>query len=158
MPDLRLRSAERRDARAIAGVHVRSWRAGYRGIIADDVLDSLSLRERERSWQGWLSNGRSATIVAQSQGRLVGFATISWPEGPRASVREIAALYVEPTMMRRGVGSALLSAAIEAARSDGCAEVVLWVLEANAAARAFYERAGFAPDGAREHHEEAASR
>ena len=34
-------------------------------------------------------------------------------------------------------------------RAAGYACITLWVLEANARARRFYQRAGFAPDGAR---------
>ena len=34
-------------------------------------------------------------------------------------------------------------------RVAGYACITLWVLEANARARRFYQRAGFAPDGAR---------
>ena len=35
-------------------------------------------------------------------------------------------------------------------RAAGYASITLWVLEANARARGFYQKAGFAPDGA--HH------
>jgi RimJ/RimL family protein N-acetyltransferase len=34
-------------------------------------------------------------------------------------------------------------------RMSGYTSITLWVLEANARARRFYQRAGFAPDGAR---------
>jgi RimJ/RimL family protein N-acetyltransferase len=34
-------------------------------------------------------------------------------------------------------------------RAAGYASITLWVLEANARARRFYQKAGFTPDGAR---------
>lgn len=38
------------------------------------------------------------------------------------------------------------------ARSAGAAELTLWVVEANANARRFYEGQGMQPDGARQEH------
>jgi ribosomal protein S18 acetylase RimI-like enzyme len=150
-PELTIRPARRRDADAIAGVHVRSWQAAYRGLLDDELLDSLTTAERARSWRGWLVAADSSTIVAESGGVLVGFCTTV--RGRGAAGCEIAALYVEPELVRGGIGTALLRAALEEARADGAAAVTLWVLEANEPARAFYERFGFADDGGRELHE-----
>ncbi len=58
---------------------------------------------------------------------------------------ELAAIYVDPTAARCGMGTALLRAAV-----DGRPEpTLLWVLEGNTGARRFYERHGFAWDGTR---------
>jgi ribosomal protein S18 acetylase RimI-like enzyme len=137
---------------------VRSWREGYRGLMPDELLDSLSVEERTERWQGWLAGDESDTIVALDAGVIVGFATTAWPEGRSAPPCEIAALYVEPARFRTGIGTLLLGAALAALRSSGRAEVTLWVLESNDAALAFYERFGFAADGAREPHDRTAQR
>ena len=56
-----------------------------------------------------------------------------------------------PRPGRRGLGSALLfAAAVDDLRGRGFAPLVLWVIEANARGRRFYERAGWRPDGARQ--------
>jgi len=63
-------------------------------------------------------------------------------------------LYVRDPARRRGVAAALVDAAIERARERGCRRVELDVNEANPAALALYERAGFAvsrkPPGGRD--------
>jgi ribosomal protein S18 acetylase RimI-like enzyme len=41
-----------------------------------------------------------------------------------------------------------LAAAEDDLRAHGCADATLWVLERNAIARSFYERSGWAADGA----------
>jgi GNAT superfamily N-acetyltransferase len=46
------------------------------------------------------------------------------------------------------VGAVLLGSALDALRADGWPAVTLWMLEGNARGRAFYERFGFAADGA----------
>ena len=48
---LTIRAATRDDARAIAEVHVASWRAGYRGLVDDDFLAALSVDARLATWE-----------------------------------------------------------------------------------------------------------
>lgn len=60
------------------------------------------------------------------------------------------ALYVRPERIGTGVGRALMDALLARAESDGRASLLLWVLRENGRARRFYEKAGFAPDGAEE--------
>ena len=43
----RIRTATPEDARAIAEVHVASWRAAYRGVLPDTYLDRLSVDENK---------------------------------------------------------------------------------------------------------------
>lgn len=156
MDDVTTRWADDRDAAAIARVHVRAWRLGYRGIMADQVLDALSVVQRERDWVVWLCSGDSSTLVAQHARVVVGFASLLRPTrdedvGPQTT--ELAALYVDPAAWRTGIGSRLLREAMDDARADGSMEdIAAWVLSANDAAQAFYRRLGFAPDGAQRVH------
>jgi GNAT superfamily N-acetyltransferase len=62
---------------------------------------------------------------------------------------ELYAIYVVPAHWSSGAGRALLTEAVERARSVGFARMSLWVLEENARARRFYERAGFTATGER---------
>ena len=68
------------------------------------------------------------------------------------STAEISALYIDPSRWRSGVGRALLAEALARLRAAEWSEVTLWVLAGNAPARAFYERFGFAADGAEVEH------
>lgn len=61
---------------------------------------------------------------------------------------ELYAIYLTPAWWSAGVGRALTDAVLAALRATGYRRVVLWTLTANARARRFYEKAGFAPDGA----------
>ena len=63
---------------------------------------------------------------------------------------ELVSMYVRPRARGRGVGEALVAAVIGWARDQHAAEVHLWVTEANAPARALYERCGFALTGERQ--------
>jgi GNAT superfamily N-acetyltransferase len=59
---------------------------------------------------------------------------------------ELMALYVDPAHVGTGVGRLLIAAAWERLRGLGVAGALLWVLEANARARRFYERDGWSFD------------
>ena len=71
------------------------------------------------------------------------------PAGSDGQVAELYALYVHPAWWSTGTGRALMDRVLAKVRAAGYACITLWVLEANARARRFYQRAGFAPDGAR---------
>lgn len=67
---MKVRGASGDDAAAIAEIHVRSWQAAYRGVLPDELLDSLSVSERETSWRALLSGSedRQVTLVAEHDG------------------------------------------------------------------------------------------
>jgi GNAT superfamily N-acetyltransferase len=63
---------------------------------------------------------------------------------------EVYAIYVLPDFWREGAGRALLATAVDHWQARGATTLVLWVLEANARGRAFYEAMGWQPDGGRQ--------
>ena len=79
---------------------------------------------------------------------------MSWPyprtaAGAEGRVAELYALYVRPAWWSTGTGRALMDHVLARVSVAGYGCITLWVLEGNARARRFYERAGFAPDGTR---------
>ena len=148
---LDLRRATPDDADDIARVHVASWRAAYRGVVPDSVLDALDPIARARQWSANIAEPVRHVALARAGGRVVGFCS-SQPrrdEGLGERVAEITAIYVAPRAWGQGVGRALLAAELPRLASAGFVAVVLWVLDANARAQRFYRAAGFAADGAR---------
>ncbi len=150
---MEVRSADLKDAGAIAAVHVRSWEAAYRGLVPDAWFAERTLRRRADSWRELLGAGdRTRVFVACLNGTLVGFcgaATPSRDEHAGERTSEIAALYVDPDHWRVGAGRALLTATLHDLAACLWRDVTLWVFEANHRARKFYASMGFAPDGGR---------
>ena len=125
---MRIRQAVPADARAIAEVHVSSWRWAYRGLIPGDFLEKLSVDDRETTWRERLADPtpRWGCLVAEDPAaRVVGFAAY---------------------------GRDLFAGATDALRGFGFGGAFLWVLAANDRARRFYEKAGWARDGAESTH------
>jgi len=83
------------------------------------------------------------TIVADSAGEIVGSLYLS---PSRFGVGELAMAVARP-WRGRGVGSALLAAAIDKAREEGLHKIALEVFPHNAAAIALYRKFGFVEEG-----------
>jgi GNAT superfamily N-acetyltransferase len=138
------------DADAIARVHVASWRAAYRRVMPDAVLDRLDEAARAGTWRRALADPEWPVLVLDLDGRVEGFCHVAPSRDPRvdrARTAEITAIYIDPSFWRRGHGRALCRRALEEAVRLGRSEVTLWVLEKNQSARRFYEALGFAEDG-----------
>lgn len=149
-----LRPAAPSDARAIGFVSVTTWRQAYRGLVPDALLDALSIDERSEGFEEFLAAADQSGCrgwMAHMAGAPIGFVLCGpardLPDRPDAG--EIYAIYVLKPYWGTGAGHDLLGQAVLHLRARGSTEVVLWVLEANARARRFYEREGFAPDGGR---------
>ena len=148
---MRIREAEPKDARAIAEVHVDSWRAAYRGQLTDDYLDGLKVEDRIDQHRRTLEEPRAdwRTWVAEDGGRVTGFAVTGPSEDADAQDKtgEVYAIYLDPEQVGSGLGRALFERAVGDLRERGFTEATLWVLGTNDRARRFYEVAGWKPDG-----------
>ena len=145
-----IRAATPADAPAIGRIHVESWRESHRGLLSENLLDSVSALVRAAMWRGALESERPILLfVAQrTSGDLVGFVgggssrTTSLPHDA-----EVYAIYVLRPAQRRGCGRRLMAALADALLARGFTSLSLWVLEENANARRFYERLGGAVVG-----------
>ena len=148
---MRLRPATAGDVDDIAALHAENWRRSYRGALRDEYLDGDILPERLAVWRPRLSEptATAATIVAvdDASDALLGFAHTIADEDP-AWGSLLDNLHVVPDRKREGIGRSLLRATAEWVEGTARAPVLhLWVLEANAPARRFYEVLGAADVG-----------
>ena len=144
-----IRPSTEADIDEVAALSVRTWQAGYAGIVPAGYLASLDPGARAANIRTRLRTRGSRTLVAVDLEVLVGFATFGPYRLDDAETDETAgelyAIYVSPDHWGRGTGRELLTAAKSGLR--GYPVMRLWVLEANTNARRFYERMGLTPDG-----------
>jgi GNAT superfamily N-acetyltransferase len=168
-----IRSGSAADAASIAAVQRAGWFAAYDGIISRDIIDRVTAPDegarvrqtfRVRPWQRMMVAvaGTRDTREPGDLPGIVGYASFGpetnvltgqWPPpltdaGRDASVAELYALYVRPAWWSTGTGRALMDRVLAKTWAAQYQSAVLWVLRDNTRARRFYERAGFAPDGA----------
>lgn len=88
-------------------------------------------------------------LVAELDRRIVGYIRLAFPTplASNAHVRQIQGLAVADEVRGRGVGRALIRAAVEEARRRGARRLTLRVLGHNTPARKLYEAEGFVVEG-----------
>jgi GNAT superfamily N-acetyltransferase len=141
-----VRKATAADARAIETIRVSGWRTAYRHVFPANELDAMPIDSSRWAMRletpppGWTS------CVAVRDGAVVGFSSVG-PSRDERGIGELYALYVDPEHWSTGAGLALMTQA-EIQLASEYTEATLWVLADNPRARRFYERAGWAADGA----------
>jgi L-amino acid N-acyltransferase YncA len=132
-----VRAASADDARAMAGLFAAV--AGERdGIATEPPVD---IAERTAQFAATIAG----TVVAVADGQVVGMLHV---EATRHGFGEVG-MCVDRGWRGRGVGSALMRAAISGAREQGLHKLSLEVFAHNAAGIALYRRAGFTEEGRR---------
>ncbi len=148
---MNIRPARVDDAPGIAAIHVASWRAAYQGLLPQALLDELSVESRTALWQRLLARSARATFVCEKDGQLQGFIDVAAARDEdleSAVYAEINAVYLLPDIWGGGHGRRLVERACSVLRQQNYEHVVLWVLDSNERAIAFYRALGFAADGA----------
>jgi RimJ/RimL family protein N-acetyltransferase len=135
------------DARGIAEVHVRTWQAAYRHAFPAEILDRLSVDEREAQWREWLDRGANVWVAVDEES-VVGFAAAG-PSDTEENVAELFSIYVLPEHWGSGAAHELMAAVTDWFRAKEYTSAMLWVLADNPRARRFYEREGWRFDGTR---------
>jgi GNAT superfamily N-acetyltransferase len=150
---LEIRPMAENDIDEVGRLHVRSWQAGYAGIIPAGYLAALDPADFAARRRAQPIPARSGSLVADDDGKLVGLASYG-PYRPEHGVLdptmgELYAIYVDPEHWRAGIGRRLHATAVAALTASGFRGMRLWVLEGNHRARRFYEWAGLRWDGTR---------
>ena len=141
---MRLRAATDADVAAITAVHIANWRSAYRGLLSDAYLDDDIVAERGAVWEERFAQPapNQFTIVAEVDGEFAGFAH-SYADEDAEWGTLLDNLHVVHARQGAGLGRALMVETARWVRANARQpRLHLWVLEANTAARGFYERLG----------------
>jgi RimJ/RimL family protein N-acetyltransferase len=149
LTDVLVRPAEAGDAAALVqlgadvGSEPEGWliSGGWRGV----GHERRYLRTVRRS-------GDAAVFVAETPEGIVGRLSIARDSHPASRHVADLGLMVAATHRRRGVGTALLDAAVGWARQTGVRKLELHVVPHNEAAISLYEKYGFRREGYRKEH------
>lgn len=137
-----IRRAEPADAAAIAEVHHAAWQGAYAGIIPHRALNAMIAR-RGAAWWGAAIRKQASVLVIDAGGEITGYATLGRNRARDLSQQgEIYELYLRPEWQGVGLGTRLFNAARRQLRDKRLDGLVVWAIEDNANACAFYRGQG----------------
>lgn len=122
-------------------VHYKAWQQAYTGLVDQSYLDKMSVEKCVEIAYKWPDN----LLVAKDGERVVGF--VGYGDCRNDDIKdagEVFAIYVLAEYYGKGVGRALMDAALDLLPQD---RVAVWVLQGNKRAIRFYEKCGFRSDG-----------
>jgi len=139
---MQIREARVEDARAIAEVHLASWKTTYPGIIPQAYINGLKVENGVARWQVELNGKKASIFVAEDQRGVFGFAAGGAVIHPVDGYDgELGAIYLLASHQRKGAGTALVRSVAGQLRQRGFANLAVWVLRDNPAC-GFYQRMG----------------
>ena len=126
--DFQVIRATKDNAIEMGFVHSQSWQKAYRGIIADEIVDSFTPEKRAEIFADAISTRPEEYYLFRVDGRPAGIASLN------KSHEENAPDYIGEICVER-------------LKLLGYTQVKIWVLKDNFRARSFYEKNGFYFDG-----------
>jgi L-amino acid N-acyltransferase YncA len=141
--EFQIRAAQLPDAPHIAHVQVESWRTTYQGIVPDTYIASLDKEARTHNWQEWLASNGIQVFVAEDAAGIFGFLSGGAIRDPAEDYdAELYVMYLLNTHQKQGAGRALMRTLASSLHAQGFKRLLVWALEANQPAIAFYQRLG----------------
>jgi len=117
-----------------------------RGVVEGSLQTPLAPGERVR--ERLSTPARDCAVVALSEGRVIGYASLAVQPALRRRHAASLEIFVAPEWQRRGIGSALLTALLDwADRWAGLSRIEAGVQGGDAAALALLRRFDFEPEG-----------
>ncbi|AVO36500.1 GNAT family N-acetyltransferase [Pukyongiella litopenaei] len=137
---MRVRPARRGDAGAVCAL----WNA----VIRDTMITFTTAEKTEAALAGLIAERAGAFLVAETGGRVGGFASFgAFRAGPGYARTAEHTIMLAPEMRRLGMGRALMEALEQRARRAGIHVLVGAISSENAGGIAFHRALGFAQVG-----------
>jgi ribosomal protein S18 acetylase RimI-like enzyme len=141
-----VRRANLEDARTIAELSLKLV-VQHRGYDSRRFTQLASLEQAEWFYSKQTSASDAAVLVAELEGKIVGFAYIEFEAKDYANLLENAAwlhdIYIDETTRGHSVGKLLIEKSVEVTEELGADKLMLSVAAKNEYAREFFERNGF---------------
>ncbi len=147
-PDHTIRRATLLDAQTLSELGARTFAASFGSQnTPEDLAEYLSRSFSRNQIAVELQNPRNIFMIVEVGNTAIGYAKLSENSPPEFvpgdRPLELARIYIEPARIGKGLGSALMQAAIDTARDLDRDTLWLGVWKDNPRAIAFYTRWGF---------------
>ena len=143
--EIDIRKVKQGEADTLAYIQTESWKAAFKEIIDDAMLEKCTNIDKARAmYQRLLDEnmGNGYLLTVDNKPHCIAY----WDKArdPELTGKaELICIHSLPNNWHKGFGSKMMDMVLEDIKSSGYSEVVLWVFRDNLRARAFYEAKGF---------------
>lgn len=138
--DYIIRKNRYEDQEQMARIKVDGWNNAYDSIISHTYLKSLNYKEQTERYQDSFDEYRDLVLVAVREEEVLGYACFK-PTSEQFD-SELVSLYLKPSEIGRGIGTALFLETCKELKSLGKSNMIVWCLSDNKNAIKFYEKLG----------------
>ena len=143
--EIDIRKVKQGDADTLAYIQTESWKAAFKGIIDDKMLEKCTNVDKTRlMYQRLLDENEGNGYLLSVDGKPHCIAY--WDKArdfELALKAELICIHSLPDNWHKGFGTKMMDLVLADIKSSGYSEVVLWVFRDNISARVFYEAKGF---------------
>ena len=143
--EIDIRKVKQGDADTLAYIQTESWKAAFKGIIDDEMLEKCTdILKARLMYQRLLDDnkGNGYILTVDDKPHCIAY----WDKARDSDLigkAELICIHSLPDNWHKGFGSKMMDMVLEDIKKSGYSEVVLWVFRDNLRARAFYEAKGF---------------
>jgi len=137
--DTDIRIASFKDALSIVEVHVQGWKETYTGMLKQEILDELTVLDKEQLWKEISRSPDHKLFVYTENGIVKGF--LDGYLNPENNMAQILAFYLLVEVQKQGIGRELFQKFYQCALNQGYTFIRLEVINKNPS-RFFYEKMG----------------
>lgn len=147
--DCYIRKAHQGDELSLAYIQTESWKAAFRDILPDEILQKAADRNRAAAMYRQLLDenvGNGYILEVDAQPHCVAW----WDKTRDADMPDYAELICIHSLQDnwgKGYGTHMMRRMMDDMRAAGYEKVMLWVFTNNLRARKFYESCGFITRG-----------
>lgn len=138
--DYIIRKNRYEDQEQMARIKVDGWNNAYDSIISRSYLNSLNYQEQTERYQNSFDEYRDLVLVAVREEEVLGYVCFNPTSDQFDS--ELVSLYLKPSEIGRGIGTALFLETCKELKSLGKSNMIVWCLSDNENAIKFYEKLG----------------
>lgn len=133
------------DEAVLAHIQTSAWKAGFRDILAADILERYTQTDKATAMYRQLLEqkvGNGYILKVEGQPHCIAF----WDatrDSDMPGYAELICIHSLQDRWRKGFGSRMMERVLQDMTAAGYEKAMLWVFEDNTRARRFYEKHGF---------------
>ena len=140
--DFIIRKNKIEDQSQMARIKVDGWKAAYDSIISSTYLKKLNYTEQTKRYKDSFDEYKDLVFVAVRNDEVLGFSCFNPTPNADMFDSELVSLYIKPTELRKGIGSALFLETCKELHYLGKKNMIVYCLSDNISAINFYKKLG----------------